>query len=119
MKQPSKCTGKLFGINLIADGNGTITVAFLDNKGSISSVPDYDVTTGLNIIVFDKPQQGDTVAIKASSTVIIPGSGNSETILYPNSSVKKGHSDFFLQKKAGHSINTTINVIGIFQGMHL
>ena len=117
MKNPSKCTGKLFGINLIADGNGTITLAFY-KEGSQVAAKNHDVTTGLNIIVFDKPQEGDTVAIKASNAVIIPGNGNSETILYPNSDVVKGSSDLF-EKKTSHSVNTTFNVIGIFQGMHL
>ena len=117
MKQPSKCTGKLIGINLIADGNGTIIVAFFE-KGKLITALFPDVTTGLNIIVFGKPEQGDTVAIKASNAVIIPGNGNSETILYPNSNVMIGSSDYF-GKKTSQSVNTTFNVIGIFQGMHL
>ena len=116
IKQPSECR-KLFGINLIADGNGTIKVAHLDNKGSVKNAESKDVTTGLNIIEFDK-QQGDTVAIKASNAVIIPGNGNSETLLYPNSNVLIGSPNYF-EKKASQSVNTTFNVIGIFQGMHL
>ena len=118
IKRPSRCKRMLFGINLIADGNGTIYLASLDNRGEVSRNTDHFVTIGLNIIGFDGPIQAHTLAIKASSTVIIPGKGNTKAILYPNSSLTKGNNGGIFNDKESQSSNTTISIIEIFQGMH-
>ena len=109
-------------MNVIADGNGKITVATFNKSGTTTyetkSKMDYFVTTGLNIIAFDKPRQENTVAMQASSTVIKPGEGTAEVVIYPKSSVTKENKEFF-GRRASRSSETTIKVIGIFQGINI
>ena len=113
---------KMFGMNIIADGAGKITVATFNKSWTrtyeMKSEMDYFVTTGLNIIAFDKPRQENTVAIQASSTVITPGEGTTNVVFYPKSSVTKGSKEFF-GSRASRSGQTTVKVMGIFQGMNI